>query len=236
MGKRSTFALMMTMLFAIGAFVYLSPAAPTAQMRAAARSATVAAQNASATSGVPETSSTSGMTRAQQRKARANARPGGKDRLDGQAKTETKSKTKTVVVHENHTIVKTVAATTPPATAPTSAPAAVDPTAPPVPHDPTCTSFKWQQDAQAAYVQNLADPYGLDGPVGPNDDDGIACSLLPVDTTRPASTPAGAKPAEPPPPPQPEPLPTAPTMEALLAPEHNYFGVSTPQAPFDWKE
>lgn len=239
MGKRSTLGLMMATLVAIGAFVYLSPAAPTAQMRAAQRSATVAANNLSATRGLPEESTTTTpKSRAEQRKARANARPKGRDRLDGVAKPKTR--TKTVIVRRNRTVIREIPAptaptTTAPAAAPT-APAAPDPTAPPIPHDPNCDSFQWQQDAQAAYVMNLADPYGLDGPPGPADDDGIACSLLAVDPARPASTPAGAKPPPPPPEPQPEPLPTTPTMEALLNPELNYFGISTPQAPFDWKE
>ncbi len=101
------------------------------------------------------------------------------------------------------------------------------------PHDPVCSDFPFQQDAQAAYVRNLDDPYGLDGPSGPANDDGIACSLLPVDPNRPASTPAGAKP---PPPPRPEGLPSTPTLDALLSPELNFFGVSTPQAPYDFKD
>ena len=109
-------------------------------------------------------------------------------------------------------------------------------TTPPTPSGPTvkhCSDFTWQQDAQAAYVANLADPWGLDGPPGPADDDGIACSLLPVDPARPPSTPAGARPPDPP---KPEGLPTTPTIEELLAPTDNFFGVSTPQAPFDWKD
>src|SRR4029079_8916110 len=48
-----------------------------------------------------------------------------------------------------------------------------------------CSDFTWQQDAQAAYVANLADPWGLDGPPGPAGDDGIACSLLPRGPARP---------------------------------------------------
>jgi mannan endo-1,4-beta-mannosidase len=57
--------------------------------------------------------------------------------------------------------------------------------------------------------------------------------LLPVDPGRPASQPAGAKPPDPP---KPEGLPETPTMSELLAPNYNFFGVSTPQAPYDWKD
>ncbi len=97
-----------------------------------------------------------------------------------------------------------------------------------------CSDYPWQQDAQARYILDLSDPYGLDGEPGGLNDDGIACSLLPVDPARPASVPVGAKP--PPPPPPPEPMPETPTMQALLAPATNYFGVSTPQAPYDFKD
>ena len=54
-----------------------------------------------------------------------------------------------------------------------------------------CWQFTWQQDAQSAYVANLSDPYGLDGSPGPYDSDGIACTGLPVDPNRSASTPVG---------------------------------------------
>jgi hypothetical protein len=103
----------------------------------------------------------------------------------------------------------------------------------PGPRTRRCSDFTWQQDAQAAYVADLSDPWGLDGPPGGFDDDGIACSLLPVDPARPASAPAGARPPDPP---APEGLPETPTVEALLAPTDNFFGVSTPQAPYDWKD
>jgi hypothetical protein len=237
MAKRSILTVMTGVLIAIGAFVYLSPAAPSPALRAAeARAAKIASANVSVTHGaVPvPTTATEARVRADQRRARANARTNGRDRLDGPAHTITK--TRTVVVHRDHTVYKSIAAAADHPTDPVSAPTAnlvSDVTAAPVPHNPTCTDFKWQQDAQAAYVQNLADPYGLDGAKGPNNDDGIACSLLPVDPARPASTPSGAKP---PPPPPPEPLPTTPTMDQLLSPTLNYFGVSTPQAPFDWKD
>ncbi len=101
------------------------------------------------------------------------------------------------------------------------------------PKPPRCSDFTWQQDAQAAYVLDLSDPFGLDGPPGPADDDGIACSLLPVDPRRPPSTPANARP---PAPPKPEGMPETPTVQALLSPTDNYYGVSTPEAPYDWKD
>ncbi|MDQ2757551.1 MAG: hypothetical protein M3Y71_13475 [Actinomycetota bacterium] len=75
---------------------------------------------------------------------------------------------------------KTVTASTSPTT-----PAAVTPLR------TKCWQFTWQQDAQAVYVSNLSDPYGLDGAPGPYDSDGIACSDLPVDPARAASMPVG---------------------------------------------
>ncbi len=48
MAKRSLFTVLTATLFAIGAFVYLSPSAPTAEMKAAA-ARSLAAANASAT-------------------------------------------------------------------------------------------------------------------------------------------------------------------------------------------
>jgi Glycosyl hydrolase family 26 len=224
MGKRSLFIVLMSTLTAIGAFVYLSPSAPTASMREAARMATVNAKNAALSRGLPTALTPPSL--AQRRKARANARPGGRDKLDGPTKPA-----EVIVVDHTRTVVHTVTKTAPPANPTLATPAAV--TAIPLAHDPVCSDFAFQQDAQAAYVKNLADPYGLDGVVGPADDDGLACSLLPVDPARPASAPAGAKP---PPPAAPEGPPVTPTMESLLAPKVNYFGVSTPQAPFDWKE
>ena len=79
-----------------------------------------------------------------------------------------------------------------------------------------CTQFAWQQDAQAAYLANLSDPYGLDGGAGPHNGDGIACSMLPVDPARPASVPVDPFVAPP---------ATAASKQALLAPSQDYFGV-----------
>src|SRR5215203_2052948 len=50
-----------------------------------------------------------------------------------------------------------------------------------------CYDFRWQQDAQAVYEADLMDPYGLDGPPGPANDDGLACTDLPSDPHRPLS-------------------------------------------------
>jgi hypothetical protein len=90
-----------------------------------------------------------------------------------------------------------------------------------------CWDFRWQQDAQAAYVANLSDPQGLDGDPGPNDDDGIACNELPVDPNRPPSKAVGAKVI---------PLPTAPPVDALRTPRKHYFGLYTEQSPYRWTE
>jgi mannan endo-1,4-beta-mannosidase len=78
------------------------------------------------------------------------------------------------------------------------------------PHRPAavhCWDFRWQQDAQRAYLANLRDPSGLDGAPGPGNDDGIACRDLPVDRRRAASTAAAAHVA---------PLPDGPSRAALL--------------------
>jgi mannan endo-1,4-beta-mannosidase len=63
-----------------------------------------------------------------------------------------------------------------------------------------CWSFRWQQDAQRAYLANLRDPWGLDGSPGPRNDDGLACTDLRADPRRPPSAPAA---------PYVEPLPVA---------------------------
>ncbi|TAK70944.1 MAG: hypothetical protein EPO13_01510 [Actinomycetota bacterium] len=90
-----------------------------------------------------------------------------------------------------------------------------------------CSDFHWQQDAQAAYVADLADPFGLDGSPGRANDDGLACTSLPVDPARPASTPTA---------PYVAPKPDAPTKAELLAGQRQWFGVYTEQAPYAWTE
>jgi mannan endo-1,4-beta-mannosidase len=87
-----------------------------------------------------------------------------------------------------------------------------------------CWQFTWQQDAQKVYEANLSDPYGLDGAPGPNDSDGIACSSIKVDPSRPASKPVGAY--------QP-PKPSPATKSALVNPAKDYFGVSQDGLPGD---
>jgi hypothetical protein len=99
--------------------------------------------------------------------------------------------------------------------------------APAGPRAKHCWDFRWQQDAQAAYLADLSDPWGLDGAPGPNDDDGIACSELPVDPRRAPSIPVGARP---------QPMPTAPPIAALKAPQLRYFGLYTEQSPYSWTE
>jgi hypothetical protein len=228
MAKRSILGLLILMLTGIGAFVYLSPAPPgESPLAAGRRSAALSSQVAAATRGA-RSLDTPAEIRAAERKARfargAAARARARDRLDGEAAPRRRSDTRTVV----RTIRTGPSKDTAPAATPDPVPA------PPAPRDPVCSDFLWQQDAQTAYLLDVSDPFGLDGPPGPANDDGLACTLLAVDPARPASDPVGAQP--PPPPPPPEPLPTTPTMEQLLAPASNYFGVSTPQAPYDFKD
>ena len=212
------------LLAGIGLFVTTTPSAPAHPDTNSAAPALAAATGPAATTATK---------RAQT--ARGNARPAstGTDALDGGRSTSrtssaartTTAKTQKPAHHAVTGASRTGAVHRPAPTTTT--------TAPPGPTAVHCSDFHWQQDAQAAYVANLDDPWGLDGPPGPSNDDGLACSLLPVDPTRPPSTPAGARPPDPP---KPEGLPETPTVEALLAPTDNYFGVSTPQAPYDWKD
>ena len=90
-----------------------------------------------------------------------------------------------------------------------------------------CYDFQWQQDAQAVYEADLKDPYGLDGPPGPANDDGLACTDLPSDPNRPLSVPAGAYVV---------PTPVAPARAELVHPAQVRFGMYTLQAPFDMSE
>lgn len=85
-----------------------------------------------------------------------------------------------------------------------------------------CTDFKWQQDAQAAYLENLSDPWGLDGAPGPNNGDGLACTQLPVDPSRRPSTPSAPY------------IPPAPADKAaLVSPNSRYFGLAEDGLPGD---
>jgi hypothetical protein len=57
--------------------------------------------------------------------------------------------------------------------------------------DLDCRDFAYQEDAQAEFNRNPADPHGLDEDQGP--DDGIACEILPrrgTTTTAPATATA----------------------------------------------
>ncbi|MBK5288766.1 MAG: hypothetical protein JJE46_09890 [Acidimicrobiia bacterium] len=213
-----------TLLAGIGLFVYTSPAAPNSDTLSAAPAASVASE----ASGL----SPAAQTRARQ--ARGNARPSTqkhKDVLDGGTAPRTTKPATTPTTGRPKSL--SAAGTRSPGSGSNPSSTSTSPSTPGVPAPPRCSDFRWQQDAQAAYVADLADPYGLDGPPGGFDDDGIACSLLPVDPARPASTPAGARP---PAAPKPEGLPETPTLSQLLAPLDNYYGVSTPQAPYDWKD
>ena len=87
-----------------------------------------------------------------------------------------------------------------------------------------CYQFRWQQDAQRVYMQNLSDPHGLDGDPGPHDGDGLACTHLPVDATRAASTPAGA---------YTPPKPSVAAKKVLVNPDKDYFGFMQDGVPGD---
>jgi mannan endo-1,4-beta-mannosidase len=78
-----------------------------------------------------------------------------------------------------------------------------------------CYQFTWQQDAQAVYLLNLSDPYGLDADPGPNNGDGLACTGLPVDPARAPSAPAAA---------YSPPRPSVAAKRALVSPDKDYFG------------
>lgn len=223
--SKNQLRVMGALLAGIGLFVATTPSAPADGVASFSR---VAA--ASAPGSAPD-SSASARDRA--RIARTNARPGTtvvvrKDVLDGGTPAPKPKPGATTGSTSGVTAAATRRTTGGSST--TSSSTTTPPSGPVVQH---CSDFTWQQDAQAAYVANLADPWGLDGAPGPGDDDGIACSLLPVDPSRPPSQPAGARPPDPP---KPEGLPETPTMSELLAPTDNFFGVSTPQAPYDWKD
>ena len=85
-----------------------------------------------------------------------------------------------------------------------------------------CTDFKWQQDAQAAYLANLSDPWGLDGAPGPHNGDGLACTQLPVDPSRAASIPVDGYGA-----------PAPAGKQQLVEPAGRYFGVAEDGLPGD---
>lgn len=94
-------------------------------------------------------------------------------------------------------------------------------TAPP---SPRCSLFRWQQDAQAAYLADLADPYGLDGAPGPANGNGLACDSLPRDPSRPASLRADPFVWGP---------VSAPSKAAVLSPDGKYFGIASDGLPGD---
>ncbi len=52
-----------------------------------------------------------------------------------------------------------------------------------------CSDFEFQEEAQEIYDDDPTDPYGLEGSIGPDNDDGIACEDLP---SRGAATPTPA--------------------------------------------
>jgi mannan endo-1,4-beta-mannosidase len=86
----------------------------------------------------------------------------------------------------------------------------------------SCNSFTYQQDAQAVYVANLSDPFGLDGDPGPFNGDGRACTQLPADPNRAPSIPIDAYVAKAP-----------PSKAALVAPAKDYYGLAEDGLPGD---
>jgi mannan endo-1,4-beta-mannosidase len=98
---------------------------------------------------------------------------------------------------------------------------------PPSPSGPRiegCWSFTWQQDAQAVYAADLSDPHGLDGVKGGYNGDGLACTQLPVDPSRPRSVAVGA---------YVPPVATIATKAELVDPDTKYFGVAEDGVPGD---
>lgn len=92
---------------------------------------------------------------------------------------------------------------------------------------PKCSSFRYQQDAQAAYLRDLTDPYGLDGPPGGHNGTGLACAWLPSDPHRKASKATA---------PYVAPTPTAPTKSQIMAEPKVRFGLYTTQGPYSYSE
>ena len=235
MGKRSTISLMMATLIAIGAFVYLSPSAPTPEMRAAARSAEVAARNAALSLGHPEAD-------ARRRSRNSARRAPTRGPADATGSTDRPGpRTRRSVIRRDRTVVRTVNQAAPATTPTTDDPANRRPrprrsTRGPSPTTLAAPTSSGSRTRKAPTSRTWPTRTGSTAPSVPPTTTGSRARCSPSIPRGPASTPAGAKPPPPPPEPQPEPLPTTPTMEALLAPELNYFGVSTPQAPFDWKE
>jgi mannan endo-1,4-beta-mannosidase len=85
-----------------------------------------------------------------------------------------------------------------------------------------CSSFQSQQQAQTVYLADLSDPFALDGPAGPHNGDGIACSSLAVDPSKPKSTPVD---------PYVWPSPNPPGKHALINPAKKYFGLAADGLP-----
>ena len=88
----------------------------------------------------------------------------------------------------------------------------------------TCSSYKWQQDAQAAYLADLSDPHALDGPAGPNNGNGLACDELPSDPSRLKSVAVDAFAWG---------APTVPSKADVLNPSRKYFGIAEDGLPND---
>ena len=95
----------------------------------------------------------------------------------------------------------------------------IDPTTPArAQEDLDClTDFTYQEDAQAVYDQDPSDPNGLDG----NDNDGVACEMLPHRPVGPGTTPEPTTSIPPTPSPSPSPSPSPePTLMDGGGPEN----------------
>ena len=91
---------------------------------------------------------------------------------------------------------------------------------------PNCSGFRFQQDAQPVYLANLSDPFGLDGPPGPMNGNGLACDSLPGDPARAASKPVDAFAWA---------APGPASKGRLLHPARKYFGLAADGMPGDSK-
>lgn len=83
-----------------------------------------------------------------------------------------------------------------------------------------CDDFQFQEDAQAEYERDPSDPSGLDGSIGPNNDDGKACEDLPsrgTSAVAPTTQPQVAAPVSTP----------APVPVAGAAPQLGNTGAAT---------
>ncbi len=195
--SRTTTAVAGTALAAVGVIVYLSPLGPG---HSEARSTTRVVRSQLPRSGTPLTPTPKHI---RVTSVRADRPP---------AATVTKNVSYAETAYRYQTLVRAAIAA---ARHPSSAAA-----------NPTCSTFRWQQDAQRVYRANLSDPFGLDGPVGPMNGNGRACDELPTDPGRRASTPVDAYVWA---------APDPPSKSGLLHPAGKYYGLAADGLPGDGK-